>query len=58
MKISKLLNKKRKKSPEPLPEGGLPGTPLNIAAAAIHQTESRIGPEGGEFRSYQGPAVD
>ena len=53
-KMNHLFNKKRKKSPEPPPQGGYPGFPPNIAAPVRHQSGPNIGPKGGESRSYQG----
>ena len=58
-KMNRLFNKNRKNSPEPSPQGVLPGIPTNIAAgSAGHQPDPNIGPEDEKNRSYPDPEAD
>ena len=57
--MSRFLSNKRKKLPQPSPQGILPTITADIAAGPVrYQVQSNIGPEGGQTRSYQGPGVD
>ena len=56
--MDRLFNKKRKKSPEPPPQGGLPGISTNIAGPVSYQAESNISPGGRESRPYQDLEAD
>ena len=57
--MSRFSSDKRKKSPEPFPQGILPKTSVDIAAGSVrYQAQSNINPEGGQTRSYQGSEVD
>ena len=56
--MNHLFKNKRKKSPEPSPQGISPGTSTDVAAGLVsHQEGSYIGPEG-EQSSYQDLEVD
>jgi len=57
--MSRFFSNKRKKSPEPSPQGILPIITTDIATGPVrYQAQSNIGPEGGQTRSDQGPEVD
>ena len=50
--MNRLFSNKRKKSPEPFPQGIFPTIPTDIVAGPVsYQTQSNIGPEGGQTRS-------
>ena len=56
--MNRLFKNKRKKSPEPSPQGISSGTSTNVAAGPVsHQAGSYIRPEG-EQSSYQDLEVD
>jgi len=57
--MNRFFSNKRKKSPEPSPQGILPTIPTDTATEPVrYQVQSNIGPEGGQTRSDQGPEVD
>jgi len=57
--MSRFFSNKRKKSPQPFPQGILPTITTDTAAGPVrYQVQSNTGPEGGQTRSDRGPEVD
>ena len=57
--MSRFFRNKRKKSPEPSPQGIIPTITTDTAVGPVrYQVQSNIGPEGGQTRSYRDPGVD